>query len=260
MFSGITVSLLNVFIARWKEYLMVGSGGEERAVEEPPWSPSSHLLWAPELKLQYFGHLMLELTHCKRPWCWERSKAGGEGNKRGWDGWMASLTQWTWVWASFRRWWRTGEPGTLQSMGSQRVVHDWATKQQPEHRPGQQCPGNSQDRPVSPPSLSLPVSSPRQLSAASRPAGKISTALTMSTSRGQFPSWPFQKSVPPLLTAQHTSLLINFSIRASARKHFAHHTLVQKNTVPLTVFLCFQPVCFGRPPDFSGKSQNHDKL
>ena len=50
-----------------------------------------------------------ELTHWERPWCWERLKAGGEGGDRGWDGWMASLTQWTWVWASSGRWWRTGK-------------------------------------------------------------------------------------------------------------------------------------------------------
>ena len=54
-----------------------------------------------------------ELTHLKRPWCWERLRAGGEGDDRGWDGWMASLTQWTWVWASSQRWWRTGKPGVL---------------------------------------------------------------------------------------------------------------------------------------------------
>ena len=119
MFSGITVSLLNVFIARWKEYLMVGSGGEERAVEEPPWSPSSHLLWAPELKLQYFGHLMRRTDHWKRPWCWERLKAGGEGDNREWDGCMASQIWRTWVWVSCRSWWRTRNPGMLQSMGSQ---------------------------------------------------------------------------------------------------------------------------------------------
>ena len=67
-----------------------------------------------------------ELTHWKRPWCWERLKAGGEGDERGWDGWMASPTQWTWVWASSRSWWWTGKPGVLQSMGSQRAGHDWA--------------------------------------------------------------------------------------------------------------------------------------
>ena len=64
-----------------------------------------------------------------RPWCWERLKAGGEGDNRGWDGWMASLTQWTWVWANSGRWWRTEKPGVLQSMGLLRVGH-WATEQQ----------------------------------------------------------------------------------------------------------------------------------
>ena len=70
------------------------------------------------LKLQYFGHLMWTATYWKRPWCWERLKVGGEGNDRGWSGWMASPTQWTWIWASAGRWWRTGKPGVLQSMGS----------------------------------------------------------------------------------------------------------------------------------------------
>ena len=68
-----------------------------------------------------------ELTHLRRPWCWERLKAG-ERDNRGWDGWMASPTQWTWVSASFRSWWWTGKPGVLYSMGSQRVRHDWATE------------------------------------------------------------------------------------------------------------------------------------
>ena len=69
-----------------------------------------------------------EPTHWKRPWCWERLKARGEGDDREWDGWMASPTQWTWVWASSGSWWWTGKPGMLQSMGSRRVGHDWATK------------------------------------------------------------------------------------------------------------------------------------
>ena len=56
-----------------------------------------------------------ELTHLKRPWCWERLKAGGEGDDRGWDDWMASLTQWTWVWVDSGSWWWTGRPGVLQS-------------------------------------------------------------------------------------------------------------------------------------------------
>ena len=67
-----------------------------------------------------------ELTHLKRDWCWERLKAGGEGNDRGWDGWMSSPTQWTWVWINSGSWWWTGRPGVLRFMGSQRVGHDWS--------------------------------------------------------------------------------------------------------------------------------------
>ena len=80
-----------------------------------------------KLKLQSFGRCK-ELTHWKRPWCWERMKVGGVGDDRGWDGWMVSLTQWTWVWMDSRNWWWTGRPGMLRFMGSQRVGHDWATE------------------------------------------------------------------------------------------------------------------------------------
>ena len=79
-----------------------------------------------KLKLQYFTAWCEELTHWKRPW--ERLRAGGEGDDKGWDGWMASLTRWTWVWASSRSWWRTGKPGVVQSMELQRVGHDWMTE------------------------------------------------------------------------------------------------------------------------------------
>ena len=72
------------------------------------------------LKLQYFGHLMWRTDSLKRPWCWERLKAGGERDDRGWDGWIASLTQWTWVWASSESWWWTGKPLVLQSLGLQK--------------------------------------------------------------------------------------------------------------------------------------------
>ena len=69
------------------------------------------------------------LTHWKRPWCWERLKAGGEGDDRGWDGWMALPIQWTWVWVNSGSWWWTGRLEVLlQSMGSQRVRHDWETE------------------------------------------------------------------------------------------------------------------------------------
>ena len=69
-----------------------------------------------------------ELTHLRIPWCWEKLKVGGEGDDRGWDGWMASLTRWTWVWSSSRSRWWTGRPGVPQFMGSQRVGHDWVTE------------------------------------------------------------------------------------------------------------------------------------
>ena len=69
-----------------------------------------------------------ELALWKRPWCWERLKAGGEGDDRGWDGWMTSPTQWTWVQVSSESRWWSGKPGMLQSMGLQRVGHDWATE------------------------------------------------------------------------------------------------------------------------------------
>ena len=78
-----------------------------------------------KLKLQYWCK---ELTHWKRPWWWERLRAGGEGDDRGWDDWMASPTQWTWVLVDSGSWWWTGRPGVLRFMGSQRVRHDWATE------------------------------------------------------------------------------------------------------------------------------------
>ena len=80
-----------------------------------------------KLKLQYFGTWREELTHWKRPWCWGRRK-GGEGDDRGWDGWMAASNQWTGVRANFRRWWRTEKPGVLLSVGLQRGRHSLATE------------------------------------------------------------------------------------------------------------------------------------
>ena len=69
-----------------------------------------------------------ELIHWRRPWCWEGLGAGGERDDRGWDGWMASPTQWTWVWVYSGSWWWTESPGVLRFMVSQRVGHDWATE------------------------------------------------------------------------------------------------------------------------------------
>ena len=79
-------------------------------------------------KLNTWATWCEELAHLKRPWCWERLKVGGEGDDRGRDGWMASPTQWTWVWVGSGSWWWKGRPGVLQSMASQRVGHNWATK------------------------------------------------------------------------------------------------------------------------------------
>ena len=70
-----------------------------------------------KLKLQYFGYLVGRTDLRERLWCWERLRAGGEGDNRGWDGWMASPTWWTWVWASSGSWWWTGKPGVLESLG-----------------------------------------------------------------------------------------------------------------------------------------------
>ena len=81
-----------------------------------------------KLKLQYFGHLIRRVDSWKRPWCWEGLGAGGEGDDRGWDGWMASLTRWAWVWVNYGSLWWIGRPGLLLFMGLQRVGHDWATE------------------------------------------------------------------------------------------------------------------------------------
>ena len=81
-----------------------------------------------KMKLQYFGYLMWKADLFERPWCWERVRAGGEGDDRGWDGWIVPPTQWTRVWVDSGSWWWTERPGVLQVMGLQRVRYDWATK------------------------------------------------------------------------------------------------------------------------------------
>ena len=81
-----------------------------------------------KLKLQYFGHLMQRTDSLEKTQMLGRLKEGGEGDDREWDGWMASLTQWTWVWVNSGSWQWTGRPGMLQSMGFQRVRHNWVTE------------------------------------------------------------------------------------------------------------------------------------
>ena len=109
-----------------------------RALTRNAWSlsqqnlaPTSSLFWVSALQHWNCNTLATwweELTNWKRPWCWERQKAGVEGDNRGWDGWMASPAQWIWVLANSGSWWWTGRCGALQSMGSQRVEHHWATE------------------------------------------------------------------------------------------------------------------------------------
>ena len=81
-----------------------------------------------KLKLNPLATWCEELTHWKRPWCWERLKAGGEGDNRGWDGWVISWTRWTWVCVSSGSWWWTGRPAVMYSMGLQTDRHDWASE------------------------------------------------------------------------------------------------------------------------------------
>ena len=100
---GIQQSILKEISSHWKDWR---------------WSWNSNTL-APSWE---------ELTHWKRHWFWEGLGTGGEGDDRGWDGWMALQTRWVWVWVNSRSWWWTGRPGMLRFMGSQRVGHDWVTE------------------------------------------------------------------------------------------------------------------------------------
>ena len=81
-----------------------------------------------KLKLQYLGHLMQRADSCEKTLMQGKIEGRGEGDDRGWDGWMASSTRWTWVWVNSRSWWWTGRPGVRWFMGSQRVRHDWTTE------------------------------------------------------------------------------------------------------------------------------------
>ena len=107
---------------------------------ETPWTARSNQSILKEINSEYYwkdwcwswSFKILDLwceepTHWKRPWCWERLRRTGQ---RGWDSWMVSSTQWTWVWANSGRYWRSENPGVLQFMGSQRFRNDWRTEQQ----------------------------------------------------------------------------------------------------------------------------------
>ena len=124
----------------WKWMLLTCGAGEE-TLESPldykeikPVNPKDNPEYSLEwlllkLKLQYLATRCEKPTHWKGPWCWERLRARGEGDDRGWDGWMASSTQWTWIWANSGRLWRTEEPG-CNPWGLQRMKHDLVTEQQ----------------------------------------------------------------------------------------------------------------------------------
>ena len=83
-----------------------------------------------KLKLQYFGHLMWRAESFEKTLMLGKIEGRRRRDNRGWDGWMASPTQWTWVWVNSGSWWWIGKPGVLQSMGLQRVRHDWVTERQ----------------------------------------------------------------------------------------------------------------------------------
>ena len=111
----------------------------EKTLESPldckeiqPVHPKGNQSWLfigrTDAKAEYFAHLMRRTDSLKRTWCWGRLKMGGEGDDRGWDGWTASPTQWTWVWVNSGSWWWTERPDRLQSMAvtkSQTRVSDW---------------------------------------------------------------------------------------------------------------------------------------
>ena len=95
----------------------LGQQGEQSSESLRKSTLNTHGRTMLKLRLQYFGHLCEQPTHWKRPRCWERLRAGGEGDDGGWDGWMAPPTQWTWTWANTRRWWGTGSPACCSAWG-----------------------------------------------------------------------------------------------------------------------------------------------
>ena len=126
---------MNVRVGLWRklstEELMLLNCGARRSNQSilKETSPGIHWKdWCWGWNSNTFATSCKELTYWKRPWCWEPLGAGGEGDYRGWDGWMASRTQCTWVWVNSRSWWWTGRPGVLGFMALQRVGHDWATE------------------------------------------------------------------------------------------------------------------------------------
>ena len=136
---------MDVRVGLWRklstEELMLLNCGVGETLENPfdfkgiqPVHPKGDQSWVfigglmLKLKLQYLGHLMWRADSLERPWRWEGLGAGGEGDDRGWDGWIASPTRRTWVWVNSGSWWWTGKSGVLRFTGSQKVGHDWKTE------------------------------------------------------------------------------------------------------------------------------------
>ena len=121
------ITYLNPVTTRYKRFFFLGSSLKPSDSDDTAWF--HHFLSSREWRCQSWSSNTSAtwcegLIHWKRPWCWERLKAG-EGDDRRWDGWMASPTQWTWICTSSESWWWTEKPGMLQFMGLQRVRHDW---------------------------------------------------------------------------------------------------------------------------------------
>ena len=134
-----------------KEIQPVHSKGDQ------PWCSLEGIML--KLKLQYFGHLMQRVDSIgKDSDAGEGLGAEGKGDDRGWDGWMASPTQWTWVWMNSRRWWWTRRPGMLRFMGSQRVGHNWATELNWKHQLNYPQHGIIPSRPVLASNVQKPLS------------------------------------------------------------------------------------------------------
>ena len=111
-----------------QSWILGGLDGLGRTNRRTDWNWKDWRDWCWSWSSSTLATWCKELTHWKRPWCWERLKARREGYEEGWDGWMASPTQWTWVWSNSRSWWWTRRLGVLQSVGSQKARHDLATE------------------------------------------------------------------------------------------------------------------------------------
>ena len=126
--SAAELMLLNCGVGEdcWESFGLQGDPAS------PSWRKSvlgvhwKDLCWS--WKLQYFSHLMRRVDSLEKTLILGGMGAGGKGDDRGWDGWMASLPWWTWVWVNSGSWWWTGRPGMVRFMGSQRVAHDLVTE------------------------------------------------------------------------------------------------------------------------------------